>query len=1078
MLRLNSLRMVFLSSVLLWSAHTWAFKPPEDTSGTLKARIEGPAIIEDSRVPVTCTLVVKNSGTEPAVVHAKLAGIDGWRIEPETFNAVPVLPGGDSETRMSFRVIPAVASYSGFYPVHAWVTVEMAGQTCSLHPILLSEVRGAALAVSASDKADPPATATLREGHPLPLARMSTHQSFYELFSGERGVLPAGWQGNEGRTRLDVRLGQPAAASDGTREAISIHPPWYGGLLGTGWIEFPLALPDSKPIWFRFANAVRQTASTEPPSDGVTFRVRVATGADAPGVPGRVIYELNTGSKAWVPGEVDLSEYSGQTIRLQLESHPGPKHDLTCDLSYWGSPLVEAGTRPAVLASPAGPERSLGLVNCGASSCTVSITPGTQGLLNASVRFSGNGILYGFQGYRVRVCGDDLGMPQSMSVLNAVQEEPVDGRMRVRHRFSTSVGPLDLMGEAWVDAGGFRTRFWLENAPAPEPWQDVHLEDVSAGPWDVLLKRVYAGVGNVIDTPKAFVLGFDGHRLATSFVGYEWEKGGALLQGVDVPPLQFEVSPETKVYTLHAAGDQTLTFVPASTVWDAVKVWRDTNSFQAGGGVPKVAGRFVFDLWGGRYADTATVLKRAFSYGLTNSMVMWHNWQRWGYDYRLPDIWPPNPDCGTLDDFKILAQTCKEQGVLFLPHDNYIDAYPDSDSFSYEKNITFNPSRTPDRGWLNEGNGAQAYRWRPDRFRSVLESNLAQVKANGVATGYFIDVFSSARPGDFWTSNGQYHDAVYTRTQYGEAFAWIRTFLGDNAPQISESGHDQLMGYLDGAQTNHLRVGPPPSGYYSWATWDIGCADAERVPWIDAAHHQRFILHGAGYEERYRGGLDPALHGMHSNDYIATEVLTGHPAMTSVPFGRDSVRKYWLLDALMRGLSLQTIESVEFDHDNIHRQHVRWSNGNVWVNRGDVPWEVSGHTLPQYGFFARVETAGGVVEAAYETLQEQPVEWSHAEDALFINPCQGKAITLNGVTVGGALRVALEGNKLRVLPLPETAAPIEVSFNWSALPWTLPRPTTLETLEEGVGAASSEPLPGGQIEFVAQPGIFGYRLGS
>jgi hypothetical protein len=30
--------------------------------------------------------------------------------------------------------------------------------------------------------------------------------------------------------------------------------------------------------------------------------------------------------------------------------------------------------------------------------------------------------------------------------------------------------------------------------------------------------------------------------------------------------------------------------------------------------------------------------------------------------------------------------------------------------------------------------------------------------------------------------------------------------LGDSAPRISESGHDQLIGWLDGAQANHLRV--------------------------------------------------------------------------------------------------------------------------------------------------------------------------------------------------------------------------------------------------------------------------------
>jgi hypothetical protein len=49
---------------------------------------------------------------------------------------------------------------------------------------------------------------------------------------------------------------------------------------------------------------------------------------------------------------------------------------------------------------------------------------------------------------------------------------------------------------------------------------------------------------------------------------------------------------------------------------------------------------------------------------------------------------------------------------------------------------------------------------------------------------------------------------------------------------------------------------------------------------------------------------------MYSDDYICTEVLTGHPAMVSRPFGRDVVRKYWLTAAVMRALALRTIEQV------------------------------------------------------------------------------------------------------------------------------------------------------------------------
>jgi hypothetical protein len=267
-----------------------------------------------------------------------------------------------------------------------------------------------------------------------------------------------------------------------------------------------------------------------------------------------------------------------------------------------------------------------------------------------------------------------------------------------------------------------------------------------------------------------------------------------------------------------------------------------------------------------------------------------------------------------------------------------------------------------------------------------LKANLQRIRDNLAPDAYFIDVWSSARPYDYWTADGQFHTAVSTRDTWGKLFAWIRDYLGHDAPQISESGHDQLIGWLDGAQTNHLRVGKSLEGSYGWCVWDWPCADAERTPWFDAAHHDRFILHGAGYSSRYQGGLDGRLHGIDSDDYMATEVLTGHPGMVSRPFGRNVVRKYWLLSDLMRALALKTIESVEYVDGDLHRQHVHWSGGGqVWVNRGASDWTVAGNTLPEFGFLARVPTEAGPVEASIARRGGRIVETATSPQRLYVN---------------------------------------------------------------------------------------------
>jgi len=120
---------------------------------------------------------------------------------------------------------------------------------------------------------------------------------------------------------------------------------------------------------------------------------------------------------------------------------------------------------------------------------------------------------------------------------------------------------------------------------------------------------------------------------------------------------------------------------------------------------------------------------------------------------------------------------------------------------------------------------------------------------------------------------------------------------------------------------------------------------------------------------------------------MATEALTGHPAMVPAPFDRDVIRKYWLLHGLGRDLAQQSIVYVEFADDNIHRQHVKWSNGTeIWVNRGLEDWPVEDHILPQYGFFACSEKgASGFVGAAVERRDGLIVEWSRENAAWYVN---------------------------------------------------------------------------------------------
>ncbi|HZU25450.1 MAG TPA: DUF5696 domain-containing protein [Bryobacteraceae bacterium] len=598
---------------------------------------------------------------------------------------------------------------------------------------------------------------------------------------------------------------------------------------------------------------------------------------------------------------------------------------------------------------------------------------------------------------------------------------------------------------AAVTMEGGAVRIHLLSDPGPEA--------VGVGRWSKEALRVYAGQGNVIDHPAAFNLPADGHREATSYVAFDFP-GISILQATDVPPDHLEVNPAERICTLTARHIQTISLIPAANVWTAALHWREIDGQNAAPGVPKLAGRFVFDLWDGTFADAAAQLRRAFRYGLTDSLVIWHVWQRWGYDYRLPDIWPPDPDVGTADEFKALAQLCKDNGVLFAPHDNYNDFYPDADGFTYSKIAMLKPGAEPWPAWFHRERNAQSYRWLGDSFRPFLERNVRLLRDNIAPTAYFIDVMSSIEPFDQWSADAKLVSASDNRRYWGEAFAWVRRFLGNDAPTISEAGHDALIGWLDGATSVHLRVAEPPQ---RGMVWSIHAADSERIPWMDAVNHDRFVQHGAGYEDRYAEGLDRREHGIYSDDYITTEVMTGHPAMVSEAFGRDAVRVYWLLHDLGRALAMQHITGFEFAGGNLHRQHVTWSNGEVWVNRGAEDWTVAGHTLPQYGYYAR---AGGV-ESAIERSGSQTVRWSKSASGWYRDD----------------YRIDRDDSSVRVTPLPGSAR-MDIRLEWSALPWSMPEPHTVESLNEDGRVLETDPVrrDGAAILLTTNPNRFAYRL--
>jgi hypothetical protein len=247
----------------------------------------------------------------------------------------------------------------------------------------------------------------------------------------------------------------------------------------------------------------------------------------------------------------------------------------------------------------------------------------------------------------------------------------------------------------------------------------------------------------------------------------------------------------------------------------------------------------------------------------------------------------------------------------------------------------------------------------------------------------------------------------------------------------SEAGHDQLIGYLDGSDCQHLQLSPVGESFCI----KLACKDWERVPWFDAVLHDKFSLHGVGYSSRYQGGRDRQGHGIESDDYVSAEILEGHALMIDRgAFGRGAVRKYWLAQDFVRSIAVDEIENVEFVGGDIHKQIVAWKSGaRVYVNRGADDWSVAGKTLPQYGYFAR----NGRIESGIERIDGVIVEQSRGPSGDYFN---ARAFNRDGrreirsagrwnekkvpidfgpVVTEGAFRCRLKENLIVITPLPD-----------------------------------------------------------
>jgi hypothetical protein len=319
---------VFVILVLvLLPAPLAAFRSPVDAAGPLTARIDGPDVVDARGEPKPLRVHLESKSAGPLRGTVRLAVVEGWRVSPEGPREFEVEAEGAAV--VDFTLEAGDRALSALYPVHAFVEFEAGGKALVAHPILILEARfpGGPRRPGAPSPEWSPVDVP-RDGG-IALWRLRAHRTLLRVFKEEQPIVqPPGWLGAEPWTRASVS--RQSLARGSWREAIGVHPPWFGGRAGTALVELPLRLPAADPLRLRFATAIRDhdVARGEPASDGVTFRARVLPWEAAAGAEGEVIFERHSASKVWEEADVDLGRFAGKAVRLQLEAHPGPRVTL------------------------------------------------------------------------------------------------------------------------------------------------------------------------------------------------------------------------------------------------------------------------------------------------------------------------------------------------------------------------------------------------------------------------------------------------------------------------------------------------------------------------------------------------------------------------------------------------------------------------------------------------------------------------------------------------------------------------------------------------------------------------------
>jgi hypothetical protein len=195
------------------------------------------------------------------------------------------------------------------------------------------------------------------------------------------------------------------------------------------------------------------------------------------------------------------------------------------------------------------------------------------------------------------------------------------------------------------------------------------------------------------------------------------------------------------------------------------------------------------------HADAAEIIRLAKLWGMKKGIFCLRGTFKGGYDESHPDIWPPEPLLGTIDQLKGLVR--HDGPYMTVLHDNYQDMYPRVKSFPQ------GVVQTRDGELMHGGHwhGGLCFIICPTQQRGYAERNWKDLRTLGLS-GHFIDTAACAQ---FYECHHPEHPM--NRTQDIESKLRLMAFYKENGIVLgSENAADFGMYHLDYLENRHERV--------------------------------------------------------------------------------------------------------------------------------------------------------------------------------------------------------------------------------------------------------------------------------